>query len=270
MATRRRDIPQTDSGGRVMMLYTTLMLILVSIFVALLSRANFDETKFSSASSSIRRSFGALNGGRVATGVDEGLPDRSLGFDESGRLVLPEMEMSQVRALLAPAIMNRDARIIHTQSKRIISLSAGLVFKRDSSEINEDMAQTLLAFARIVADSQVTIAVEGHTDSRPPQTGGGGDNWDVSGRRALAVLEFLTGPGELGAERLTAFGYAGTKPIHSNMTPEGRARNNRVDLVLDFSRVRARELENMREKASTFNFRGFDFLLRPGSGEAPQ
>lgn len=255
-----------DNRSRTLMMYTTLMLILVSIFASLLSRSNFDETKYASARTSVRTSFGDLTGGRVAVGEDEGLPDQSLGFDQSGRLVLPEKEMAQVRALLAPALRDREARIIRTQNRRVISLSAGLVFNLDSSEISQSMAETLTAFAKIIADGPVTVAVEGHTDNQPPQTEGAGDNWDVSSRRALAVLDFLIEPGGLDPKRLTAFGYAGTRPLHSNLTPEGRARNNRVDLVLDFSKARARDLENMAERARSFNYQGFDFLLRDASG----
>ncbi|MDR0882201.1 MAG: OmpA family protein [Candidatus Adiutrix sp.] len=254
-----------ESGDRAMLLYTTLMLILVSFFVVLMSRANFDETKYASAVKSLHKSFGYLPGGRVATGAEEGLPDQSRGFDQGGQLVLPDMEMSQIRALLAPAVLTREVSIIHTQNKRIISLSAGLVFNFDSADIKPEMAEILSSFAAIVADSPVTVAIEAHTDNRPPQTSGVGDNWDISGRRALAVLAYLTGPGGLAPERLTAFGYAGAKPLHSNLTPAGRAKNNRVDLTLDFSRARARDLARMAEKATTYEFSGFDFLL-PGRG----
>jgi len=267
MAARRKIQPPTEDVDRTMLMFTTLMLILVSMFVSLLSRANFDETKYASAAISVRSSFGNLTGGRVATGVEEGLPDQSLGLDQGGQLMLQEIEMARVRALLAPAILSRDARIIHTRNQRIVSLSAGLMFHLDSTELNEETAGILADFARIVADSPVTIAIEGHTNNLPPQTEGAGDNWDISSRRALAVLDYLTEAGGLAPERLSAFGYAGTKPLHSNLTPEGRARNNRVDLVLDFSRARARDLQDMAEKAATYNFRGFDFLLRGDFGE---
>ena len=259
---RLKSNPWPEEGGdRTMLMYTTLMLILVSFFVVLLSRANFDETRFATAVTSIKSSFGTLTGGRVAIGVEEGLPDQSLGIDQGGELILPDLETAQIRAVLAPAILDREARIIHTRNKRIISLSAGLMFNLDSSELTEEMAEILSAIASIIADSPATVAVEGHTDHLPPQTGGVGDNWDISTNRALAVLDYLIEAGGLAPERLTAFGYAGTKPLYSTRTPEGRAKNNRVDLVLDFARVRARELEGMREKAATFNFQGFDFLL---------
>lgn len=267
MATRRKVQPETPGLDRTMMTFTTLMLILVSIFVSLLSRANFDEAKYSSVAISIRSSFGSLTGGRVATGGEDGLPDRSLGFDQGGQLMLPEIELAQVRALLAPAILSREASIIRTRNQRIISLSAALMFNLDSSELNEEATGILADFARIVADSSAPIAIEGHTDNLPPQTEGVGDNWDISSRRALAVLAYLVETGGLAPERLSAFGYAGAKPLHSNMTPKGRARNNRVDLALDFSRARAKDLQDLAEKAETYNFRGFDFLLHGDFGE---
>ncbi len=172
-----------------------------------------------------------------------------------------------VACVLAPAILNREARIIRAPGRRIISLSAGLVFKPDSWELSEKTAETLMIFSRIVADDRLPIRVEGHTDNRPPQTRGMGDNWDISSRRALAVLDFLENSGGLSGERLSAFAYAGGRPLYSNLDPKGRAANNRVDLVLDFSALTAEELRDLAEKATTYNFKGFDFLIREDRGE---
>ncbi len=249
-----------------MTLYTTLMLILISFFIILVGRANFDETKYATALESIQERFGMLSGGRLVSGEEDGLVDQTLGNDEEGHLVLPETEMAQIRAVLAPAVLNREARIIRARGRRIISLSAGLVFKPDSWELSEKTAEILMTFSRIVAGSNIPIRVEGHTDNRPPQTRGIGDNWDISGQRALAVLDFLIDSGGLSGERLSAFAYAGGRPLYSNLTPRGRAGNNRVDLVLDFSALTADELKDLAEKATTYNFKGFDFLIRENRG----
>ena len=252
-----------------MTMFTTLMLILLSFFVFMVAKSNFDEAKYANAVRSIKRSFGTQPGGRLLIGADEGLPDTTFGIDDSGRILPPDLEIAQIRAVLAPALMSRQASIIHTRNRRIISLSTGLLFKPDEDALTEEMAETLTIFARIMADNSVPVAVEGHTDNLPPQTEGVGDNWDISARRALTVLDFLTETGGLDPARLSAFGYAGSKPLHSNATPQGRARNNRVDLVLDFSGINARELKDLAEKATTYNFRGFDFLLRDGREERP-
>jgi len=266
MAKRQKYIVEDgNSEDRGMLMYTTLILILLTFFMVMISKANFDETKYQAAVTSIRQNFGSFDGGRVAIGVEDGLPDQSLGFDQGGQLVLPDMEMSQIRALLAPALMSRDARIIHSGGKRVISLSAGLVFNLDSSVIRPEQEETLSALAEIIAASGAQVGIEGHTDNRPPQTAGVGDNWDISSRRALAVMDYLIQAGNINPEALTAYAYAGGKPLYSNATPQGRARNNRVDLVIDFSGQHPRSVDDGSDR--NYNFQGFDFLLKNNFGE---
>jgi chemotaxis protein MotB len=75
------------------------------------------------------------------------------------------------------------------------------------------------------------IVVEGHTDSEPISGGMYPSNWELSGARSAAVVRRFTGTGVL-ARRISLAGYAEQSPVATNSTPEGRARNRRVDIVL--------------------------------------
>jgi chemotaxis protein MotB len=174
--------------------------------------------------------------------------------------------MNQIRALLNPGIMDGDARITRNSGQRIITLSAGLLFPPDSSELTPEARETLLAFCRIMRDSRVPITIEGHTDNSPPQTEGAGDSWDVSVDRALAVLFVFSGEGGIAQERLAAFGYGASRPQVANSSPANRRRNNRVDLVLDFESSRAGSLSGLADDDRSYDFQGFEFQLpeRPG------
>lgn len=78
----------------------------------------------------------------------------------------------------------------------------------------------------LIANPSVTIEVGGHTDL----TGSKLTNVRLSQARAVAVRQYLIGKG-VGAGRITARGYAATRPIASNATAEGRAENRRVELT---------------------------------------
>jgi OOP family OmpA-OmpF porin len=71
------------------------------------------------------------------------------------------------------------------------------------------------------------LTVEGHTDN----IGGDTYNLDLSKRRALAVKEALVAQYDIAPERLTNDGFGASRPVESNETLEGRARNRRVELV---------------------------------------
>jgi chemotaxis protein MotB len=76
------------------------------------------------------------------------------------------------------------------------------------------------------------VRIEGHTDSIPIHTARFRSNWDLSAARSIAIMEVLTNRFQISTQRLSIAGYADTAPVAGNDTPEGRARNRRVDLVI--------------------------------------
>jgi hypothetical protein len=79
--------------------------------------------------------------------------------------------------------------------------------------------------------------------------------------RALAVMELFAGEGGLRQDTLSVYAYAGEKPIVANNSPKNRARNNRVDLVLDFEATRAVALRGLTNDSRLFDYEGFEFSL---------
>ena len=259
-----------SQANNLLLMNISISLIIVSFFITILSRSSFNETKFLDALYSVQDTFGVLTGGNNAIGSNDGVHLDSRGFEKTNLRMQPETGLGRIRAMLAPDILNRDAVITYTKNKVTISISSKLIFMRDSHTIRPEMAKTLQTFADVVADQSIPIIVEGHTATTAPQSSGVGDNWDISSRRAMAVVEFLINAGELNPKRLTSYGYAGTKPRHSNLTPKGRTRNNRVDLVMDLSNIENNNLPGLGDKEPTnYNFHGFDFKTtsRPGDGQ---
>ena len=76
------------------------------------------------------------------------------------------------------------------------------------------------------------IAVEGHTDDQPIRTPDFPSNWDLSTARANTLVRYLIESHHLASKRFSSTGYAGTRPIESNSTQEGRSSNRRVEIVV--------------------------------------
>jgi chemotaxis protein MotB len=257
----RRKLEKSTIQDSTMVLFTSIVLIILTFFIMMTAKANYDEVKHGKVVESIYDTFGLLSGGYAAIGDETGLSTNlpSIG-DPQARVVVGNSEMARIRALLAPDLSDGQARIVHNKGQRVISLSADLLFAKDSVALSERARETLMAFCRIMRNVPIPIYVEGHTDNLP-STIEGEDNWNISIGRALAVLNFFVGEGELDATILAAYGYAGFKPMVANNSPANRAKNNRVDLVLDFDAARASDLRNLQNLERNFDFEGFQFVL---------
>ena len=91
------------------------------------------------------------------------------------------------------------------------------------------LLDTLLPTFNLAVDRN--IVVEGHTDDTPINTANFPSNWELAAGRASSVVRHLQSRG-LNPTRLSATGYAQTRPIESNRTPQGQQANRRVDLIL--------------------------------------
>jgi chemotaxis protein MotB len=92
--------------------------------------------------------------------------------------------------------------------------------------------QLLERIAEIIGPSNRLIRVEGHTDDVPISTPRYRSNWQLSTDRATNVIMFWISKHPEMNSRLSAAGYGEFHPVTSNVTPEGRARNRRVDIVV--------------------------------------
>ena len=76
------------------------------------------------------------------------------------------------------------------------------------------------------------LRIEGHTDSQPIHTARFRSNWELSAARSIAMMEILATQFAVDRKRVAVVGFADNNPEASNDTPEGRAKNRRVDIVI--------------------------------------
>ncbi len=114
-----------------------------------------------------------------------------------------------------------------------ISISDKLLFKTGSYKVSSKANGILGKVAKVVLDKpDMEFMVEGHTDNVPYKSGILEDNWDLSVKRATAIVRELQTKFGVPAERMTAAGRSSYVPIADNSTAAGRATNRRIKVVV--------------------------------------
>lgn len=128
---------------------------------------------------------------------------------------------------------DQDVSIEVRQGVVYISLSDNLLFKSGSAVINSKAEAVLSKIASIVNDQKdLDILVEGHTDNVPMSNDCVSDNWDLSTKRATAVVRTLQNKYKVAPERMTAGGRSEFVPKAENTSSAGRAQNRRTEIIV--------------------------------------
>ncbi len=115
----------------------------------------------------------------------------------------------------------------------MISVSDKLLFNSGSYRVSSKANNLLQKLAEVInSEPSMEVMIEGHTDARTINTAVLTDNWDLSVKRATSITRLLQNKYKVAPEKLIASGRSSYKPLTSNDTKEGRAKNRRTRIVL--------------------------------------
>jgi chemotaxis protein MotB len=114
----------------------------------------------------------------------------------------------------------------------VVSLRESAFFPSGTDRLAPDSAPILEKIAAVIRQLPNSIQLEGHTDSVPIHNSRFRSNWELSCSRGIALLDAMTDDFGLEKDRFSVVGRADTVPVAPNDTPDGRARNRRVDLII--------------------------------------
>ncbi|MEM1237902.1 MAG: OmpA family protein [Pseudomonadota bacterium] len=171
---------------------------------------------------------GAVAGGIIGLARDGEAKDAVIGAAlGAGAGALIGQQVDKQEAELR-AQLGSDVQIIRDGNELTVRMPQDILFDVDSADLRPDLQGDLVSLADSLQrypDSTVTIV--GHTDN----TGTAEYNQNLSQRRAEGVAGILLANG-VPSSRVRAFGRGENDPIDSNLTPEGRQQNRRVDIVI--------------------------------------
>jgi chemotaxis protein MotB len=143
----------------------------------------------------------------------------------------PEPLLERWRERLAALGIPAGAAVSVRQNRVGIVLGDAILFSAGQAELSRDGRAVLASLVPVLAATPGDIVVEGHTDSTPIASGRFPSNWELSAARAAAVVRALSELG-LPPARLSAAGYADTRPLTAERDPASRARNRRVAITI--------------------------------------
>lgn len=146
---------------------------------------------------------------------------------ELGERERREARLRETRALFGP----EEGEVLLRGDSLVLRLH-GLTFEPGSHEIRPEHAPLLTKLERVLREfPRARVIVEGHTDARGSEAA----NRALSQRRAIAVREHLLTRMPISSARIAAVGHGQDRPVAPNDTAEGRAKNRRIEVVLDLS-----------------------------------
>lgn len=148
-----------------------------------------------------------------------------------------DQSTQDITKVLEEAIEDGRINVAQDEDQRriVIRIEEKGSFPSGSADLTYDFESLLLDMADVLAEIPGRLTVEGHTDDIPIRTSRFYSNWDLSAARAAAVANALLAVEEVEPTRLAVKGLADTKPRVSNDTVENRAKNRRVEIIVDLS-----------------------------------
>lgn len=164
------------------------------------------------------------------------LKQRSEQIDElQGLINAKEAQMQQLKNAISNALHNFEGKgltVVHKNGKIYVSMENKLLFNSGSWAVGVEGKKAVEQLANVLAENKdINVLIEGHTDDVPYTGTTLIDNWDLSVKRATAIVRILENKG-VTPTQITAAGRSEFVPVDTNKTAEGKAKNRRIEIIL--------------------------------------
>ncbi|MBN2704906.1 MAG: OmpA family protein [Deltaproteobacteria bacterium] len=224
------DCPPCEAGAPAWMAtFADLATLLMTFFVLLLSFANLDIVKFRMMTGSVKNAFGTQTERSGDYDERAETPVTIQLSDEEDRTIDMMQMGERFRKTVEEHELEDKTEIKVDDDGVTLTVDGTFMFDGGSAELKPEFEKFLGEIAKIIEEHDYPLAIEGHSDNLPIKSNIYPSNWELSSSRATAVLRHLIEKHHIPAKKLMAVGYADTRPLVANISPENRAKNRRVE-----------------------------------------
>ena len=253
---RKRHTEEHVSHERWLVSYADFITLLFAFFVVLYASSQVDKRKVGRLALAIQVAFQQMgvfetSNTKIPLSDSEAVPfsqvqvvenaERTTDFEHfvqpmKGILAPNSATMPAIRDELEKALAKEiKDKIVDVRLRKdgvVVSLREVGFFESGNAAMRTSSKDAIDRLAAILGSRTESLRIEGHTDNVPIHGARFASNWELSSGRATELIKVFVEQYHFDPSRLSAAGYAEFHPVASNDTPEGRARNRRVDIVI--------------------------------------
>ncbi len=267
MSEEAQDCPKCPPAGAPLWLATfaDLMSLLMCFFVLLLSFATMDAVRFKKMADSMKDACGVQRevpvydtpmGVSIIAQHFSPAPTKPTPLEEVKQSVTQMSRQLKIPEDVERQLMQKKLKEIQSEADKIKEslkdeISKGLVtvetegfkiiirihekgsFPSGSAVLKAGFEPVMQKITEAVIAARGKVVVAGHTDDIPISTDWYRSNWELAAARAVTVAHYMLENKDVDPERLVIEGYADTKPLVPNTSAENRAKNRRVEIILE-------------------------------------
>jgi chemotaxis protein MotB len=247
---RRRKPADHENHERWLVSYADFITLLFAFFVVMFASSQTDKSKAKQISEAVEKALADGKAVGVAPRVakilggtidDKGQGNAQMkgpgGAQRSTKETPPDvLELTPSLKSLSKELENeiKAGKVEVNLEPRglVVSLKQAAFFPSGTDTIDPSTFPIIAKLAAALKEVSNPLQVEGHTDSVPIHTAHFRSNWELSAARSIAMMELLATQFGIDRQRMIIVGFADTSPETTNDTPEGRAANRRVNIVI--------------------------------------
>ncbi|KYZ75237.1 flagellar motor protein MotB [Anaerosporomusa subterranea] len=229
--------------------YADILTLLLALFIVLFSSAQVDAKKFEQIRASFGSAFGAgtnslMPESRSAPTVIAGPPESPQQMEainpadnKQQQYVRETAQLLEVKRALDTYIQQNnltgDLNTMLTGDGLMLRIRDSALFPSGSAELLPESRRLGGEIAKLLLAVPQKVMISGHTDTVPINTAEFPSNWELSSKRSLNFMRFiLSQQSQLDPARFNATGHGEYRPVSPNTSPEGQAKNRRVEVLI--------------------------------------
>lgn len=224
---------EKDRSERWLLTYADLITLLLIFFIILYVMGKQDAARFQAMANSLNKAFkgtGHVVGRSPGPGIRGGGRPGS-GGPGSGEPTAEDVKR-EVQEIAKQQGLGSDVSVTVDSRGTVITLKERVLFGSGRADLSDRARTALDSIGAVLAQKPGSfIRVEGHTDN-VPIAGRYPSNWELSSARAASVVRLMVSDMGIDPSHFAVAGFGDTQPVASNDSPEGRAANRRIEIVI--------------------------------------